>query len=202
MTAKDKENTENEDVQENIEEEIVEESVDEAEVTLSKEEYDALLKKIEELEGIKDRLLRTAADYENAKKRLVKEKEDFLKFASERLISELLPSLDNLNRAIETAEKDNPDDPILKGIHLTEKGVFDVLKRHGLSRVEALNQPFSVEFHEALGQVETSEKEEGTVVEELETGYMLHGKLIRPARVKIAKAPADEEVADDGGEEE
>jgi len=160
-------------------------------VTLKMEEYEALLKRIEELEGLKDKLLRTAADYENAKKRLSKEKDEFFKFATEKIITELLPVLDNLNRAIEQAEKANPEDPILRGIHLIEKGVFDILTKYGLKRVEALGKPFSVESHEALGQVETSEAEEGTVVEELESGYFLHGKLIRPSRVKIAKAVAN-----------
>ena len=158
-------------------------------VSLPKQEHEALLKKIQELEGHKDELLRKAADYDNAKKRLVKEKEDFYKFATEQLIQELLPVLDNLNRAIEQAEKANPTDPILKGIHLIEKNVFTVLKKNGLTRIEALNQPFSVELHEAIGQVETSEKEEGTVVEEIETGYFLHHKLLRPSLVKVAKAP-------------
>jgi len=153
------------------------------------------------LEGLKDKLLRSAADFENAKKRLTKEKDDFLKFANERLISEILPVLDNLNRAIETAEKASPDDPILKGIHLIEKHIFDILKKNGLTRIEALGKPFSVEFHDAMGQVETAEKEEGTVVEELEAGYLLHGKVIRPSRVRIAKAPESKEHQNTGAPE-
>ncbi len=163
-------------------------------VTLTKEEHEKLLGRIEELEGLKDKLLRGAADYENAKKRLIKEKEDFLKFANEKLIGELLPVLDNLNRAIEQAEKANPDDPILKGIHLIEKHVFDILKKYGLTRINAMGKPFSVEFHEAIGQVETEEAEEGTILEELEAGYLLHGKLLRPSRVRIAKAPDEKET--------
>lgn len=165
------------------------EPAEETMVTLKPEEHAALLKKIEEAEALKDKMLRTAADYENAKKRLVREKEDFLRFANERLIAELLPVLDNLNRAIEQAEKANPADPIIKGIHLIEKHVFDVLKKYGLTRVEALGKPFSANFHEALGEVETADKEEGTVVDELESGYLLHDKLLRPARVRIAKTP-------------
>lgn len=157
-------------------------------VTLSKEEYDVLLKKLADLEGLKDQLLRKAADFDNAKKRLEKDKEDYYKFATERLIQELLPVLDNLNRAIEQAEKASPNDAILKGIHLIEKHVFDILKKYGLTRIEALDQPFSTQFHDAIGEVETKDKAEGTVVEEFETGYLLHGKVLRPSRVKIAKA--------------
>ena len=97
--------------------------------------------------------------------------------------------MDNLNRAIEQAEKANPNDAILKGIHLIEKHVFDILKKYGLTRVEALDQPFSADLHEAIGEVETSEKPEGVVVEEFETGYLLHGRVLRPSRVKVAKSP-------------
>jgi len=169
-----------------------EKSGTEERVSLSKQEHEALLKKIQELESVKDNFLRKAADYDNAKKRLERDKDEFYKFATEKLIKELLPVLDNLNRAIEQAEKANPTDPILKGIHLIEKNVFDVLKKYGLTRIESLNKPFSVEFHEAIGQIETSEKGEGIVVEEIEAGYLLHGKLIRPSRVKVASAPAQE----------
>jgi molecular chaperone GrpE len=158
-------------------------------VTLSKKEHEDLLKKIQDLEGLKDQFLRKAADYDNAKKRLEKDKEEFYRFATEKLIRELLPVLDNLNRAIEQAERANPNDAILKGIHLIEKHVFDILKKYGLSRIEALEKPFSAEFHEAIGEVETAEKPEGTVAEEVETGYLLHGRVLRPSRVRVAKPP-------------
>ncbi len=166
------------------------EGSDKKHVTLSKGEYDSLLKKLADLESMKDQLLRKAADFDNAKKRLEKDKEDYYKFATEKLIQELLPVLDNLNRAIEQAEKADPDDAILKGIHLIEKHVFDILKKYGLTRIEALDQPFSTQFHDAIGEVEVKDKAEGTVVEEFEAGYLLHGKVLRPSRVKIAKAPS------------
>jgi molecular chaperone GrpE len=177
MNKKDKENKD-----------LTEEGLEES-VTLSKKDYDDLLKKIQELESLKDQFLRKAADYDNAKKRLEKDKEEFYRFATEKLIRELLPVLDNLNRAIEQAERANPNDAILKGIHLIEKHVFDILKKYGLSRIEALEKPFSAEFHEAIGEVETADKPEGTVAEEVEAGYLLHGRVLRPSRVRVAKAP-------------
>jgi molecular chaperone GrpE len=159
-------------------------------VRMTPAEHQSLLKKIEELEGNKDQFLRKAADYDNARKRLEREKEEYYKFAVERLIRELIPVLDNLNRAIEQAEKIHPQDSVLRGIHLIEKQVFDVLKKYGVTRLEALGKPFSPEQFEAIGEVETDQTPEGNVAEELEAGYLLHGRVLRPARVRVAKLPS------------
>ncbi|MBI4970265.1 MAG: nucleotide exchange factor GrpE [Candidatus Omnitrophica bacterium] len=159
------------------------------EVTISEEEYQMLAKQAKELEELRDKMLRTAADYENAKKRAVREKDEFLKFANERLIREFLPVLDNLDRAIVHAKthKDSRES-ILQGVEIIQKHLFEMLKSHGLERQEVIGKKFDPHQHEALGEIEHKEAPEETILEELEGGYTFQGRLLRPAKVRIAKS--------------
>lgn len=156
---------------------------------IPEEEYRALLKKAEELDSLRDKMLRTAAEYENSKKRFNREKEEFLKFANERLIREFLPVLDHLDRALVHAKnhKDSRE-AILEGIEIIRKHLCEIFKSHGIERLETIGKKFDPHFHEVLGEVEDPKAPEETILEEIEGGYLLQGRLLRPAKVRIAKA--------------
>ncbi len=161
------------------------------EIRLSKKEHEDLLGKISELEGIREQLLRSAADYENAKKRLQREKEDFVKFSQEGLIKNLLPIMDNFERALAHAgeDKEHNLDAVVKGIHLVLKQLLDLLKSQGLEKVETVGHPFDPHRHEAVAYVQEAGKED-EIVDEIEPGYTLHGRLLRAAKVRVRVSPA------------
>ena len=147
-----------------------------------------------ERDELKDRLMRLAAETENYKKRSEREKADFLKRANEALLRDLLPVMDNLERALEHAvEESGNDTPMVKGLELTIQELWKVLERHGVERVEALGQPFDPELHEAMMQQEDPDAEENTVIGVLQKGYRLQGRLLRPAMVIVSKRPAGQE---------
>ncbi len=140
-----------------------------------------------EISELKDRLLRLGAEFENFKKRMEREKEEYMKYALESFAKELLPFLDNLERAIQTA-RENPDtDKILEGLELTLSGYFNTLEKFGLKQFVAEGKRFDPNFHEALGVEEHDGVEENTVIKELLKGYTLHERVIRPALVVVSK---------------
>ncbi|MFC0212037.1 nucleotide exchange factor GrpE [Paenibacillus chartarius] len=132
------------------------------------------------------RFLRTQADFDNFRRRARQEKEDFAKYASLKLIEQLLPVVDNFNRALSTSKETRDFDALLKGIEMTYRQLDQVLVQEGLTPIEAVGQPFNPELHQAVMQVESEEHGEGIVVEELQKGYMLKDKVIRPAMVKVS----------------
>lgn len=168
-----------------------------AEVTLSQEEYQNLLKRLEELEGLREKLMRSAADFENAKKRLAREREDFVKFGQENFIRAILPVLDNFERALIHAQTQQQSAPaeaqnlksLISGIQMVHKQFTDTLKNQGLSRIQALGEVFDPHKHEAIAHVPESGPED-VVIQELEAGYMLHDRLLRAAKVNVRVAPA------------
>ena len=141
-----------------------------------------------------DRWLRAVAELENYKKRMTKEKLDLSKYANEQLIKELLPIVDNLERAIEHSKNPKGSKALNDGVKMTAKQLIAVLEKNGIKRIEALNEPFDPNYHEAIMQLETQEHKENIVVKELEKGYLLHDRLIRPSRVAISKSPDTEET--------
>lgn len=144
-----------------------------------------------EAEKNRDLLLRTQADAENMKKRLEREKADFLKFANENLIKDLLPVLDNLERALGYADKDVVDqEGVLEGVRLTYEGLRNVLEKFGVTPVSALGEHFDPNFHEAVMQKEDPDVEGNTILEEIQKGYLLNDRLIRPSMVVVSRAPA------------
>jgi molecular chaperone GrpE len=151
-----------------------------------------LLDQIQELrktsEKNYDLYLRSQAEIENIKKRNKKEKEDWLKYANESLIKDLLPSLDSLEKALAHANDQNALDALKEGVSLTLKGLKDALSRSGLEEVCAKGEPFDPCFHEAVSQIEKDEVKPGTIVEELQKGYLLNKRLIRPAMVVVSKS--------------
>ncbi len=159
-------------------------------------EIDELKKKSEEKEKeIKehhDRLLRLAADFENYKKRAAKEKEEWTKFANEDLIRAILPFIDNLERAINHAEKVSDTGVLIEGVRLTIQQLLQTLSRFGLSTFESVGKPFDPTVHEAMLVVETDKHEPNQVVEEFQKGYLLNDRLLRPATVSVSKPPEKE----------
>lgn len=165
-------------------------------VVLSAEEYRSLLNQIREL---KDRYLRTAADFDNFRKREEKERQNIVCYANEKLIGDLLPILDNLERALAADRDGTTVEGILEGVQLVRKQLHSVLEACGLEPVEALGAPFDPMIHEAVGVLPSEKHEEGTVVSELQKGYKLKGKVLRHSVVHVAgRRPGDTP----GGEEQ
>ena len=172
----------------------VSEPVDRALDELTKEE---LLGKIQEFqkesEKNHDLYLRSQAEMENMKKRNRKEKEDYLKFASESLIKEMLPVLDNLEKALSHSDNENNVHALKEGIRLTLKGLKATLSKSGLEEVKALGEPFDPCFHEAVSEMDDPKAKPGTVITELQKGYTLNTRLIRPAMVVVNRQKASRE---------
>lgn len=160
-----------------------------------KSEVEILKEKLSQVEQerdmFKDQLYRKAADYENFRRQKEREAAAFLKFAEEGLIKKLLPTLDDLERVIKNADKfltGNPDAKIyVDGVKLIQQKLLKTLEERGVTRIESLGKKFDVNYHEALTQQPTSNAEPETIVEEFEPGYMLHDKVIRHAKVVVAK---------------
>ncbi len=146
--------------------------------------------KQQELEEALQRYLRLAADFDNFRRRTRQELDDVRKTAAENLIIELLPVLDNFERALATARSLFPEN-VVTGIEMIYRQLWHVLAKSGVQAVEAAGKPFDPAFHEAFEQVETCEAPEGTVVEEVQKCYLLHGKVLRPAMVKVARKSND-----------
>jgi len=160
---------------------------DEEIAVISKKEYDALKAKAAERDGALDKCLRQQAEFENARKRLEKEKIDFLKYANETFLVEFLPILDSLEIAEKHIEEAKDFDAVKGGVRMIQEQIQKFLKEMGVERVKALGEKFDPHIHEALEVVEAGDKDEGSIVEELKPGYKLNGRLLRPASVKIAK---------------
>ena len=155
-------------------------------------EIEELKKKLEEKEKEfkehHDRLLRLAADFENYKKRTTREKEDWTKFANEDLIKAILPFIDNLERAVNHAQKVADTGVLIEGVRLTLQQLLQALNKFGLSSFESVGKPFDPAKHEAMLVVETNQHEPNQVVEEFQKGYLLNDRLLRPATVSVSKS--------------
>jgi molecular chaperone GrpE len=147
-------------------------------------------KLMERLKEDHERSLRAAADLENYKKRAQKEKEEVQKFGSEKLLKDLLPVMDNLDRAMDAATKSPDFASFQKGVAMTRKSFEDTLARHGVKHFSAKGQVFDPRLHEAMSQVETAEVPAGHVAFEVLRGFYLNDRLARPAMVVVARAPA------------
>ncbi|MBL7180736.1 MAG: nucleotide exchange factor GrpE [Desulfobacterales bacterium] len=135
-----------------------------------------------------DRLLRVSADFENYKKRSAREMEDFRKFANESLIKALLPVIDNLERALDSAgNNQHVNDAFVEGVQLTLSEVLKIFEKFNVNPIESLEKPFDPGFHQAVMQQETDNYPDKTVLTELQKGYLMHAKLIRPAMVVVSK---------------
>ncbi|HEY2029256.1 MAG TPA: nucleotide exchange factor GrpE [Myxococcales bacterium] len=145
-----------------------------------------------------ERLLRSAAEFDNFKKRALKEKEDAQKFGNERLLKDFLPVMDNLERALEHAGEQNLAQ-VLEGVKLVQKLFETTLAKHGVVGFSAVGKPFDPTVHEALMQQE-SDQPSGTVLSEMAKGYKLHERLVRPSAVVVSKGRESEKAAGDGSQ--
>ena len=135
-----------------------------------------------------DLYMRSLAEIENLKKRFQKDKSDLIKFSNESLIKQLLTVIDNLEKAVSASKDENSLDAVKEGIELTLKGLMDTLEKKGLEPVEAKGKLFDPNFHEAISELEDNNAETGTVLQELQKGYTLNERLIRPAMVIVSKS--------------
>ena len=147
--------------------------------------------KDEEILKQKDTFLREKAELDNFKKRLTKEKEDFVQFANERLLKELLQIEDNLERAMEAPNATL--ESLKEGVEMIQKQFKDFLKNQKVEVIEAFGKPFDPNLHEVLNQQESEEHEENTVIEEYSKGFTLNGRILRPAEVVISEKPTEKE---------
>lgn len=148
-----------------------------------------------QLDAERDRLLRLSAELDNFKKRSAKEMEDFRKFANETLFKQLLTVMDNLERAIDSGRSGADADALLKGIELTHKEMLRFFEKFQVRSVEAMGKPFDPALHQAVTQQESSDHPDNTVMNELQKGYTLHDRLIRPSMVVVSKAATEQNTA-------
>lgn len=141
----------------------------------------------EERDGLYDRLLRKQAEFENYKKRIDRERSEFIQFASAELMRELLNALDSFELALRNAAAEGTArEDMLRGFELIYKQLQDTLSRFGLKPVEAKGQKFDPHLHQAVATEASDDVEENTVIEEMRKGYLLNGRLLRPAMVTVA----------------
>jgi molecular chaperone GrpE len=147
-----------------------------------------------------DKFLRISAEFENYKKRSVREMEDFRKYANETLLKEFLSIVDNLERAVQSASTENhSNNPIVQGVDLTLQEIFKIFERFGVSAIESMGKPFDPAFHQAVQQEETEEQPDNVVLRELQKGYMIRERLLRPAMVVVSKVK-EIQVAEENNE--
>ncbi len=141
----------------------------------------------QEAQTAKEQYVRAVADFENARKRLQREKEEFAKYSTETIIRELLPILDSLSQALVAVDKQSDADAVVKGVHLIYRQLLGLLEKEGVKRVGSVGQKFDPHVHEAVAHIDAPKETQDKVVEEVQTGYTLHGRLIRPALVKVGR---------------
>jgi len=164
---------------------------EEHEIPLEKMTKRQLLNKVKEVQETADKnfdlYVRSQAEIDNLKKRFQRDKAELCKFSNESLIKKLLSVGDNLEKAVAHSENDNSLDALREGVELTLKGLMDTLEREGLESVKALDEPFDPNFHEAVSELQDNSAKPGTVIQELQKGYILNHRLIRPAMVIVSK---------------
>lgn len=155
-----------------------------------------LEEKIKEAEENYARLLRLAADMENLKKRQERERAELLQFANENLVKELLPVVDNLERALDHGRQLEAPKALLEGIELVHQAFLKALDRFGVTAHDSLGQQFDPAFHNAMMEEEAPEVPGGSVIKELQKGYLMHQRLLRPAMVVVARTNQNETTSD------
>ena len=151
----------------------------------------------EELESMKDEKLRLLAEMENLRKRSERDKSDSIRYGSMNLAREILSVNDNLSRALQSVNLgENNIEPInnlVDGLNMVQKEFMTILNKYGVEKIDALNKKFDHNFHQAVLEVETEESEEGIVVQEIQTGFTMYDRLLRPSMVGVSKKPKNDE---------
>lgn len=160
----------------------------------------------EELKICQDKYLRLAAEFENYKRRAQRDQSDSIRFGNESLLKNLLPIIDNLERAIQCAKDAGTSGPLLEGVELTHKQFLETVGKLGVRQICSTGSPFDPTIHQAVTHVESDGVEPNTVIEEFQRGYFLHDRILRPAMVSVAKEKSDltepfssEESGEEGG---
>ena len=147
----------------------------------------ALAEARHKLQESEDKVLRLAADFENTKKRLEREREISLKYAEENILKELLPGIDNIERAMDQGQEANNMESLLHGIELTRDGLLATLEKYGVKAIDSIGQPFDPNIHEALAMEETDAMAPNLVLREFQKGYVYRDRLLRPSKVVVSK---------------
>lgn len=135
-----------------------------------------------------DKFLRASAELENYKKRAVKELADAINYGNEKIIKDILPIIDSLERALDHAVANSEDfDTFVEGLKLIYEKILKTLEKHGVEKIDAFGMDFDPNFHEAMLQVESEDYEDNKIVEEFERGYLLNGRLLRPVKAAVSK---------------
>ena len=163
----------------------------ESEINQLKSEYEVKL----------DQMLRTVAEYENAKKRAIRDKEEFQKYAVESVIKDLIPVIDSMNRATESAKESTDFDSLHEGIQLIQKQIHSVLERSNVSTIDAVGENFDPNLHEAIAQVE-SDLPTNAIVEEFQVGYKLRDRVLRASMVSVSQGQSNPEIDEEDTKEE
>jgi molecular chaperone GrpE len=156
----------------------------------------------EQAKELEDRLLRLAAEYDNYRKRTAREFEAICNSANENLISKLLDTMDNFERALDAAKNSNDYASFRKGVELIYTHLKELLEKEGLKEIDAVCKPFDPNFHEAVTQCESDEHDEGIVADQMCKGYMLNEKLLRPSKVVVSKGRPEDAKEEDKDKEE
>jgi molecular chaperone GrpE len=170
-----------------------------SETGVSDEDAQRLSQELVEAEA---RGLRLLADYENFRKRALRERQEAARYGSQNLVKDLLSVVDNLNRAIDHAQQSQGGNlqSLLQGVELVQREFTAVLAKHHVVEIEAQDKPFNPALHEAMAQVDSETAEPNTIIEVLEKGYQLHDRLVRPSRVVVARE-REEEAEPDAGDD-
>jgi molecular chaperone GrpE len=180
---------ENQDAPLEVVEKVEEERKEETQIDLLKER---LAKSEEQTKGLEDRLLRLAAEFDNYKKRMAKEFGYLIKNANENLILQLLDTLDNFQRALNSAKNSTDYENFHKGVELIYNHMKEILTKEGLKEIESIGKPFDPNFHEAVTQAESDKYDEGIIMDEISKGYMLNDRLLRASKVVVSKGKPKE----------
>jgi molecular chaperone GrpE len=151
----------------------------------------------DEIEQLRDEKLRLLADMENLRKRSDRDRVDSIRYGSINFARDILSTSDNLSRALDAIPKDAKKTEtitnLINGLRMVQKEFTSILEKHGIKKIEALNQKFDHNFHQAMMEIESEEAEQGLVIQEIQSGYTMHDRLLRPSMVGVAKKPSKDE---------
>lgn len=196
--ATDLDSAESEPIDDGVEAAEAEESSADAEPEVSPEaealanlkaEYETYKAEAEEQH---DQMLRTVAEFDNSRKRAEREKEESLKYALESFVKELIPTVDSIERAIQSTTESEDFGALAEGVEMIYKGILSTLEKRGVIPIDAVNEPFDPMQHEAVMHVESEKVPENHVIEEWQKGYLLHNRVIRPSMVSVSKGKSEQ----------
>ena len=160
--------------------------------SIDTQEQDTEKQAQEELQIYQDKYIRLAAEFENYKRRAQRDQSDTIRYANESLLKNLLSTIDNLERAIQSGKDAGTNGPLMEGVELTHKQFIETVEKLGVRQVSSIGNPFDPTMHQAVARVESDTAEPNTVVEEFQKGYFLHDRILRPAMVTVAKEKSDQ----------